>query len=238
MTSEDPGANRGAPTPGSGLGAPFTLPGRYRAAVFDLDGVLVDSEPLWVQAETDLFARHGHHLTPDDARATHGRSIEDTVRAYARRLGADPLSLRAELMGLMRAHYLDGIPVRRGAPELVRFLQGRMALAVASNTDTDLVRLALDHAGMLDAFAAVVSSRDVGRAKPHPDVYLAACRALDVAPRDAIAFEDSPAGVRSAKAAGMTCVGVPERDGVDLATEGADVVVRSLAELTAVIAGG
>jgi beta-phosphoglucomutase-like phosphatase (HAD superfamily) len=224
--------------PSAGQGAPLTLPGRFRAAVFDLDGVLVDSEPLWVEAETDLLARHGHRLTPADARATHGRSIEDTVRAYARLLSTDPLPLRAELMGLMRAHYLDGIPVRRGAPELVRSLQGRMALAVASNTDTDLVRLALDHAGLLDAFAAVVSSRDVGRAKPYPDVYLAACRALDVAPRDALAFEDSPAGVRSAKAAGMTCVGVPDREDVDLAAAGADVVVRSLAELTAVVDGG
>lgn len=238
MTSEDPGANRGAPTPGSGLGALLTLPGRYRAAIFDLDGVLVDSEPLWVRAETDLFARHGHRFTPDDARATHGRSIEDTVRAYARRLGADPQPLRAELVELMRAHYLDGIPVRRGAPEFVRALQGRMALAVASNTDTDLVRLALEHAGLLDAFSAVVSSRDVGRAKPDPDVYLAACRALDVEPGDAIAFEDSPAGVRSAKAAGMTCVGVPDRDDVDLAAAGADVVVHSMAELIAAIANG
>jgi HAD superfamily hydrolase (TIGR01509 family) len=235
VTSEVPGAHRGALTPGSGRGAPIRLPGRFRAAVFDMDGLLVDSEPLWALAETDLLARHGDRFTPADAEATHGRSIDETIDAYARRLGgADRAALRAELLALIRAHYSGGAPVRPGARELVRWLEGRMRLAVASNTDGDLVRLALEGAGLLDAFAAVVSGADVGRSKPHPDVYLAACRALGVEPRDAVAFEDSPAGVQAAKAAGMTCVGVPERDGVDLAAAGADVVVGSLAELVGV----
>lgn len=218
--------------PGHGRGAPFRLPGRFRAAVFDMDGLLVDSEPLWALAETELLARHGDRFTRADAEATHGRSIEDTIDAYVPRLGgADRAALRAELMALMQAHYEEGSPVRPGARELVRWLEGHMPLAVASNTDGDLVRLALEGAGLVDAFAAIVSGADIGRAKPHPDVYLAACRALGVEPCDAVAFEDSPAGVQAAKAAGMSCVGVPERDGVDLAAAGADVVVGSLAEL-------
>jgi HAD superfamily hydrolase (TIGR01509 family) len=213
-------------------GAPFTLPGRFRAAVFDMDGLLVDSEPLWAIAERDLLAHHGEHFTSADAEATHGRSIEDTIVAYARRLGGvDPTALRTELMTLMRTYYAEGAPLRPGARELVRSLEGRLMLGVASNTDGALVRLALENVGLLDAFAAIISGDDVGRGKPYPDVYLAACHALGVEPRDAVAIEDSPIGVRAAKAAGMTCVAVPERDGLDLAAAGADVVVGSLAEL-------
>jgi HAD superfamily hydrolase (TIGR01509 family) len=197
-----------------------------------MDGLLIDSEPLWVLAETDLLERHGSRFTPADAEATHGRSIEETIGAYAPRLGgADPVALRAELMALMRSRYREGAQLRPGASELVRWLEANMRLAIASNTDGDLVRLALDRAGLLDAFTEIVSSADTGQAKPRPDVYLMACAALGVEPRDAVAFEDSPAGVRAAKAAGMTCVGVPERDGVDLAAAGADIVVASLADL-------
>ena len=197
-----------------------------------MDGLLVDSEPLWALAERELLMRHGEHFTPANAEATHGRSIEDTIAAYARRLGGvDPTDLRTELMMLMRIHYAERLALRPGARELVRSLEGRVALGVASNTDGALVRLALDKVGLLDAFAVIVSGADIGRAKPCPDVYLAACHALKVEPRDAVAFEDSPVGVRAAKAAGMTCVGVPERDGLDLTAAGADVVVGSLAEL-------
>ncbi len=197
-----------------------------------MDGLLVDSEPLWAIAERDLLAHHGERFTPDDVEATHGRSIEDTIAAYARRLGGvDPTNLRTELMTLMRAHYAEGPPLRPGARELVRSLDGLLMLGIASNTDGPLVRLALENAGLLDAFAAVISAGDVGQGKPHPGVYLAACHALGVEPRDAVAFEDSPIGVRAAKAAGMTCVGVPEREGLDLAAAGADVVVGSLVEL-------
>lgn len=232
MTSANSSARSGAPTPGPGSGAPFSLPGRFRAAVFDMDGLLVDSEPLWARAEAELLVRHGDRFTPADAKATHGRSIEDTVAAYARRLRVvDEAALRGELIELMRAHYRVGAPLRPGSRDLVRFLEGHLLLAIASNTDGDLVRLALDRTGLLDAFGAIVSGADLGRAKPDPAVYLAACRALGVEPRDAVAFEDSPAGVRAAKAAGMTCVGVPDRQDVDLAAAGADVVVESLAEL-------
>jgi HAD superfamily hydrolase (TIGR01509 family) len=213
-------------------GIRLRLPGRFHAAVFDMDGLLVDSEPLWVLAEAELLERHGDRLTAEDVEATHGRSIDDTIVAYAVRLGGiDPDGLRAELMSIMRAHYGTSPPIRPGARELVRLLAGRIPLAVASNTDVDLVRLALAGAGLLDAFTAVVSGADMARAKPHPAVYLEACRQLGVAPRDAVAFEDSPAGVQAAKAAGLTCVAVPDREGVDLGAAGADLVIGSLAEL-------
>ena len=198
-----------------------------------MDGVLVDSEPLWAQAEVELLARHGDQFTAADAEATHGRSIEETVAAYALRLGGvDAPSLRAELMALMRA------PLRgRGAGSPGRPRARPIAPGPAA------ARRRIEHrwrpcaAGARASWARSTRSQrsspgaDVGRGKPHPDVYLAACRLLGVQPRDAVAFEDSPPGVQAAKAAGMTCVGIPERDGVDLANVGADLVVGSLADL-------
>ena len=130
----------------------------------------------------------------------------------------------------MLAHYVAGAPLHAGARELVDALAGRVGLAVASNTAADLVRQALDAVG-LSAFGVVVSGQDLGQPKPAPDVYLAACRALAVAPADAIAFEDSPMGVQSALAAGLFVVGVPERPDVDLAAAGAHVVLESLVEV-------
>jgi len=197
-----------------------------------MDGVLVDSEPLWARAEALLLARHGDRFTREDAVATHGRSIEASVAIYASRLdGVDPADLRAELIELMRLQYAAGVALRPGAGALARSLHGRVGLAVASNTDGELVRLALGQVGLLESFGVIVSGADLGRAKPDPAVYLAACDRLGVEPRDGVAIEDSPAGVQAAKAAGLTCIGIPERKGVDLAGAGADVVVASLSDL-------
>lgn len=212
----------------------IVLPGPYVAVVFDMDGLLVDSEPLWAAAEGELFARHGHVYTPEDAAQTHGRSIEDTIHVYTAKLGAvDPAVIEAELLDLMRARYEAGAPLLPGARELVEGLRGRVPMAVASNTNGWLVRLALEGLGLLDAFAAVMSGADIGAAKPRPDAYLEACRALGVPPARALAFEDSPAGVRSARTAGLAVVGVPERDGIaaELAAEGAFLVLGSLEEV-------
>ena len=120
----------------------------------------------------------------------------------------------------MLAHYVAGRAAAARVPgTLVGALDGRIALAVASNTSSDLVRRALEAVGLL-ALGVVVSGADLGRPKPAPDVYVAACRALGVAPADAVAFEDSPMGMQSALAAGLFVVGVPERPDVDLAAAG------------------
>ncbi len=213
-------------------GASLVLPGSYAAVIFDMDGLLVDSEPLWVASEADLLARHGSVMTEADRVATHGRSIEESVAVYAARLGGlDRGELRTELLWLMERRYVAGAPPRPGARELVTALRGRVPLAVASSTTGALVRLALDGVGLLDAFDVVASGSDLGAAKPDPAVYLEACQLLGIEPRQAIAFEDSGVGVRAAVAAGIAVVGVPDRPGVDLTACGAFRVLGSLGDV-------
>jgi HAD superfamily hydrolase (TIGR01509 family) len=212
---------------------PPTLPAGYRAVVFDMDGLLLDTEPAWHRAETALLRRRGGP-SDFDPFATTGWSMDATLELYAGWLGlgsADRPALETELYDLVLEEFTSSLEHRPGARELVERLRGVVPLAVASNTPRHLVLFALRSAGLLDAFEVVVSADEVGRGKPAPDVYLEACRRLGVAPSGAIALEDSESGVASAKAAGLTVVGVPQWAVVDVSA--ADHVVESLEELLA-----
>jgi len=215
---------------------PIALPGRFRAAVFDFDGLLVDSEPGWARAEARLLERHGSRFTAEDAIATVGRSPDASIAIYAARLGRGPeahAALKAELLALVGDEYRAGFPPMDGAVELVRALASVLPLALASNTGRELIEPALAGSPFAGAFRSVVTSSDVIHHKPAPDLYLLACERLGVAPADAVAFEDSPTGIRSARAAGLTVIAVPMAGGP--APEGADLVLASLRD---VVPGG
>jgi HAD superfamily hydrolase (TIGR01509 family) len=219
-----------ADRPGGADSVP-TLPGRFRAVVFDLDGLLLDTEPGWHRAEAELLRRHGGVYTDADEAATLGWSVDATVRRYAGRLGlsddaAAPLT--AELFELVEGEYSGTIPMRPGAAELVTRLRGRVPLGLASNTARSLVLSAVAAAGFGDTFTAIVSADEVDRPKPAPDVYLETCRRLAVDPSATIGLEDSPSGIAAAKLAGLTVIAVPQWT-VD--TSGADYVISSLTEL-------
>ncbi len=210
------------------------LPGRYRAVVFDLDGLLLDTETLWARAESELFRRHGQEFSHEDQLAVMGTGIEFSARYYAQRLGAaieQGPALIEEMHGYMLAELEREVAARPGAVELVERLRGQVALGLASNSARFLVDAALATAHLSDAFDVIVTAEDVEHPKPAPDVYLAACARLGVSPADALALEDSAPGIAAAKAAGLTCIAVPQFAETDVSV--ADRVIHSLEELLA-----
>ena len=210
------------------------LSGRYRAVIFDLDGLLLDTEVLWDRAEGELFRRHGDAWTHQDKLAVMGTSFEATARYYSERLHEPPErgpELVDEMRVLMKAELERQVDARPGAVELVerlRELDG-VGLALASNSSRDLVDTALATAGLSSAFETIVTSDDVINGKPAPDIYLLACERLGVAPSEAIALEDTAPGIAAAKAAGLACIAVPQYAETDVSA--ADRVVDSLEEL-------
>ena len=227
MGGQAVGDSGGTSCPPGGL----VLPGRFRAVVFDLDGLLVATEPAWAAAEAELLARHGGVHLPEDHLETVGRSVDETIAVYARRLGIEAArmgDLREELVELFLAR-LPAAPMP-GAVELVRSLAGRLPLGVASSSPTVVVREALAAAGVDVAFDAIVTGDDVPRHKPAPDPYLEAGRRLHVDPRHAVAFEDLPPGVLAATAARMWCVAVQQDPRIDVCA--ADVVLPTLEFVT------
>jgi HAD superfamily hydrolase (TIGR01509 family) len=210
----------------------LALPGRFRAVVFDVDGLLVATEPVWVAAEAELLARHGGVHLPEDHLETVGRSVDETIAVYARRMGVEAArmgDLREELVAL----FLTGLPAvvpMPGAVDLVRSLAGRLPLGVASSSPRAVVREVLTAAGLDGAFDAIVTGDDVARHKPAPDSYLEASRLLHVDPRHAVAFEDSAPGVVAATAAGMWCVAVQRDPRIDVSA--ANLSIPTLEQVT------
>jgi HAD superfamily hydrolase (TIGR01509 family) len=207
-------------------------PHRYRAVVFDMDGLLLDTEVVWQAAEEQLFAAHGAVFTREDKMAVIGTSFDLTARYFAQRLGQPPdrgPALVEEMVLAMYEALQVDVAGRPGALELVARLRGRLPLALASNSPRRLVDAALATARLTDVFDVIVTSDDVALSKPAPDIYLLVCQRLGVEPAHVLALEDSAAGVASAKAAGLACIAVPQFAETDVAA--ADRVIDSLEEL-------
>jgi HAD superfamily hydrolase (TIGR01509 family) len=206
------------------------------AVVFDLDGVLVDSEQVWDEARKRLAQERGGRWHEHASRDMMGMSSPEWSRYMHEVIGLaePPAEINAEVVRRLEAIYRSDLPLFEGAEEAVARLAARWPLGLASSSNRPLIDLVLELSGLEGSFRVTVSSEEVERGKPAPDVYLEAARRLGVEPARCAAVEDSENGIRSAKAAGMRVVAIPNPayppppDALALA----DQTLTSLAELT------
>jgi HAD superfamily hydrolase (TIGR01509 family) len=206
------------------------------AVVFDLDGLLLDTEQVWDEVREALTRERGGRWHDRAQADMMGMSSTEWSRYMHDELGLaePPEELNRLVVERMQERYADRLPLIDGAVDAVRRIAERWPLGLASSSNRPLIDLALREMGVADLFSATVSSEEVERGKPAPDVYLEAARRLGVRPENAIAIEDSANGIRAARAAGMGVIAIPNAHFPPPAEAlaGADVVLDSLAELS------
>jgi HAD superfamily hydrolase (TIGR01509 family) len=206
------------------------------AVIFDLDGLLVDSEAVWDEVRKEFTEENGGRWHEGAQRDMMGMSSVEWSRYVRERLGVDmePERISQEVADRVADVYREKLPLLPGAVESVRALGTEWPLGLASSSNRHVIDLVLQLAGIADEFQTTVSSEEVAAGKPAPDVYLETSRRLGVDAGDCAAIEDSTNGIRSAHAASMSVIAVPNRDfppDADALTL-ADEVLDSLTGLT------
>jgi beta-phosphoglucomutase len=219
---------------GARVDMPLLKAGQLQAVIFDMDGVLVISEPPLAEAAIELFAEKGHAVTADDFKPFIGMGEDRYIGGVAERLGIelDAERDKARLYEIYARVIRGRLQPLPGAIAFVHECRGRgLAVAVASGADRIKVVANLEEIGLPESlFDAVVDANQVVRKKPAPDVFLEACRRLGVPPAACLVIEDAVSGVRAAKAAGMRCLGITTSfDARELA--GADWIAPDLAHV-------
>ena len=209
------------------------------ACIFDMDGVLIDTEPVWRRVELDVFARVGLALTEEQLRETWGLRIEEVVNHWYHARpwdGIRPKAVQREIVREMVAHVrAEGVPLP-GALEAVRAAHDAdLLVAVASSSSRELIDAVVDRLEIAHLIDGICTADDETLGKPHPAVYLSAARLLNVPPGECLAVEDSPAGVRSARAAGMTVVAVRTDVIAHDELNEADIVIASMHDFTSAL---
>ncbi len=207
-----------------------------RAVIFDMDGILVDTEGIWERVRRAFVADHGGRYHDGVTRDLMGMSAPEWSGYIRAKLGV-PLTdaeINAGIVDGVSSAMRERLPLYPGAVETVRALAARVPVAVASSSNRSLIDLVVRESGLADVFATTVSSEEVARGKPAPDVYLRAAELLGFAPETCAAIEDSSNGLRAARAAGMFVVAVPnaEYPPTDESLALADVVVATIADVT------
>jgi HAD superfamily hydrolase (TIGR01509 family) len=205
------------------------------AVIFDLDGVLLDSEAVWNDARRGLVEECGGTWRRDAQKVMMGMSSVEWSRYMSEELGV-PMGaqeISAAVAGRLQRLYREHLPLFPGARQAVTSLASRWPLAIASSANRPILALVLELAELTDCFRATVSSEEVPHGKPAPDVYLEAARRLSREPASCVAVEDSANGLRSAAAARMSVIAIPNKafppDGEAL--EKAEIVLASIEAL-------
>jgi|TARA_Y100000310_G_scaffold218161_1_gene219322 HAD superfamily hydrolase (TIGR01509 family) len=206
-----------------------------KAIIFDFDGVILDTETPDYESWADLFEAYNVQLDLEVWSPLIGGDVAFSVYQHLEDLTGIAFD-RPKLRKTRHATYVRMVESNPVLPGVLEYLESaarlNLSLAVASSSNGGWAQSHLERLGLIDFFSAVRTADDVARAKPHPDVYLAALDALGVAPADAIAIEDSPTGIAAAKRAGIFCVVVPNPMTRNLPVEEADIRLESLADLS------
>ena len=206
------------------------------AVVFDLDGVIIDSEHVWDEARRELAAERGGRWHERASRDMMGMSSPEWSRYMHDVIGLSepPEKINEEVVRRLDELYRRELPLLAGAVEAVKRLAAHWPLGLASSSNRELIDLVLELSGVAQDFRATVSSEEVARGKPAPDVYLEAARRLGAAPERCAAIEDSENGIRSAKAAGMRVLAIPnpQYPPAEAALSLADDLLESISKLT------
>jgi mannitol-1-/sugar-/sorbitol-6-/2-deoxyglucose-6-phosphatase len=208
-----------------------------QAVIFDLDGIIIESEPLWKEVEKKVFAGVGLNLTTEMCRRTVGLDTYDTIRFWYGEspwTGRDFDQLYDEIIETMRITMTEKVQLKEGFMETLKFVKKKLLpVAVATSSPQVLIRTALNKFGVLDAFDILNSSENEKYGKPHPGVYLTTAQLLETDPRRCLAFEDSFNGAIAAKAARMKVVTVPDpADFNDRRFDFSDLKLSSLLDFT------
>jgi beta-phosphoglucomutase-like phosphatase (HAD superfamily) len=208
------------------------------AVLFDMDGLMVDSEPLWFEVERDFARARGGDWTPELAHGCIGRGLANTLRVMGETFSF-PVDAQRDAAAIVDSFVerVGELVLKAGCEELVeRAEAARLPRAVASSSARRLVEATLGRFGLVERFGALVTGDCVSRHKPAPDVFLAAASRLGVAPGACVVLEDSLAGVMAARAAGMRVIAVPEGAATEAMASLADAVVTDLHEASARLA--
>lgn len=207
----------------------------FRAIIFDMDGLLINSEPFWRRAQKEVFSTVGVELSETDMRTTMGRRIDEVVAHWHHeRPWTDKSQTEIEAAIVTRVIELvrsEGAPMEGVMKTLELCKSLNMPLAIASSSSQEIINAVVDTLGIHDYFEELFSAEHETHGKPHPGVFITTAAHLQVKPEHCLVFEDSPSGVLAAKAAKMSCIAVPDNDHTDHPYIGiADIQLSSLSE--------
>jgi mannitol-1-/sugar-/sorbitol-6-/2-deoxyglucose-6-phosphatase len=208
----------------------------FAASIFDMDGLLIDSEILWHEAEIEILGGLGVPLGREACRTTKGMFVEEVTAYWFERYawaGPTTTEVAVSIVDRVIALLLAKGELKAGAEHAIAMCADRgLPLAVASSSQYRLIEVALDHFGLRHHFVLIHSAQDEPYGKPHPAVFITTAQLLGVAPRQCLVWEDAPAGVVAAKAASMACIAVPEAGEEHQPAFGlADAVLGSLLQM-------
>jgi len=208
-----------------------------RAVIFDMDGLLIDTEPIWRSSEIEIFGSLGLKLSEEQLLETMGVRVAEVVRRWHDRHpwpGPSVEDVARQIVQAVISHVVrEGQPKRGVCDAIAMVHDAGLPIAIASSSSVELIRAVVDRLDIDRYIQTICSADDEAEGKPHPAVYLTTARYLGVSPGACLAFEDSPNGVLSAKGAGMTCIAIPDPNlAADPRFDGADLHLASLCELT------